>query len=658
MDPHQSRKCKWEGCLSYDVASRSVYCQEHKRQHYQARPPESDKNQAFSEPAPIPPLGPFRNHATPRLGINDILSPVPSSPSKEKKQLPGGKHVARKSAKHSSDSGLPYAAFPTSPNVRPAKRQRTSGVHNASELYSRSDSSSFAENGIPQQSNRGMFRQPEERTYKLSALDDFALRPKNSEAVTERTRLKLYNNQRQFHQGDNYPNNSSRLTSTPSEPPRTTNLSGSTASGPFLIDLTGDDDPESTLPRPKLQVPPENHVTNGITTEHRPSYRHFDKNPGPQSERNFFAGSGNHQRCEGPLRQPGGTPSSQAGRCVEQGPRALKPSQNGFPSAPNEQPTLNPLKEISLVSPTSKQKLDMPVPNSVLGPAHKNSPIPSNEFDIALAEERQPANGNRSIHPNEEPSAPVGSNLGASETEQIMTKKNKKIKKSAVQANLATNVPAPLEPRTAVVTTPEARPGPLSSLLRGHKWKEMTPEERRLFWVSQHDPDKLDAHIYSENNRPFRPGDVLFGVANDALPPRPKRPATHFAYIDPRTHYSQRQSEDWYYQKQKEISARGNRKVGFGNTIKRAAEQKRAAERKRAAEQKRAVPEPNPEQTQDKLPQRVRENPKWLAAVDILSQIEAQARHQKKTNPRWDAATGKAKENTPELVSDADIESS
>ncbi|KAI0456863.1 hypothetical protein F5B21DRAFT_113702 [Xylaria acuta] len=654
MDRHEPRICHWEGCYSFDVISGGVYCLEHKTQHHRGRSPQSGKNQAFSGSSSNPPLGPSRNPFSP-------FSSGTASPTNEKKQLPD-KHTARKSVKQPSNSGQAQFASATSPvrrpsvdtlpgNPRPVKRQRPPDVPNVSGLYSRSDSSSFSENGIPHLSSRGMFRQSEERTYKLSAVDDFALRPKKKEAANESARSKPYNDQRQLHRGDSHLSNSSRPAPTSSKPPQTTSLKGNVRSGSFVIDLTRDDDLVPPLPRPKPQPTPNNHVPNGITTKPR---RSSDGNPNLPCEQKGVPASDDKQRYEGPpLSQPGGISQAHNGRLVEQARdlHTKKPLQNVVPSALAVQPTSKPSNGILSEALISKQKPNIPALNNGSGPVHLTpSHISTHEHDLPPVKNRQLTNGIHESPSNEKNSASVNSSLGASVTEQIMAKKPTK---TSVQSKPILDAPpipqfqaagiAPLQQTTS-------RQGPLSALLGGREWKKMSPEERRLFWVSQHDAGKLDAQIYSENNRPFRPGDDLFGVADDALPPRPQRSATHFDYIDPRIHYSHQQSEEWYQQKQKEISARGRtRKTGLGEAVKRAVQRKRGASK------------PNQKQKRDNLPQRVRENPKWLKALEVLEQIEAQARSNKETSQlqREKTAKGKAKATTTvELDSDTDMQSS
>ncbi|TRX95128.1 hypothetical protein FHL15_003820 [Xylaria flabelliformis] len=639
MDSHERQTCRWEGCLYDVVPSGGVYCLKHKTQHHQGRRPQSDKNQALSNLA----ISPQKS-----FSINPSLSGT-ASPTNEKKQLPD-KHTARKSVKQSSNSGQAYISSTTSPMRRPsadtspgksrqAKKQHQAGAANVSGLHSKSDSSSFLENGIPHLSSRGTFRQSEERTYRLSAVDDFALRPKKKEAAKESARSKPYNDQRQSHRGDNHLSSSSRPALASSKPPQPTNFKGS--SGSFVIDLTRDDDLMPTFSRPKIQPSPNNHTPNGITGGLQPQ-RSSAESHNLTHERKDIPGPNNEQHYKSPpVFQSGG--NSQVHHGYTKQTRDLNtqsPLLNAVPSAPTPKPSNGIISEATI----SKQKSNMPALNNGSGPVHMNSPDTStSQHDLLPI--RQLANGTHQPSLDEKSSAPVDSSFSASVTEQMMAKK---IRKPLVQKEpILDTLPAPQLQVVSATPLQQRVLGQdtLSALLGGREWRKMSPEERRLFWVSQHDAGQMDAYIYSENNRPFRPGDPLFGVADDALPPRPQRPATHFDYINPTIHYSRPRPEEWYKQKQKEISARGNKKAGFGEVTKRAVERKR-------------------KRKENTLPQRVRENPKWLQAIEVLEQIEAQVRKQREETSqsqprRIKTAKGKAKAvQTVEPDSDTEMQSS
>ncbi|KAI0873728.1 hypothetical protein GGS24DRAFT_379277 [Hypoxylon argillaceum] len=677
MDLHHPPKCKWEGCRSYNVVAGSEYCLEHKGQYHRVRPLQPDKGQAFLTSSSNPRPGLLGNPTTTRI-VNrstengPMNKPPPSgttSPTKEKKLL-SDKHTARKSVKQPPILGQPHVASPTSPvrgpsidiqssDPRPAKKQRLSSIPNVSELYSRSESSSFSENGIPHPSKRGMFRQSEERTYRLSAVDDFALRPKKKEATNESARSKAYSGLRQLHRGESHLSSSSRQTPPSSRLPQSAGHSGSARSSSLVIDLTVDDDLQPPLPRLKPQPSPKNPTPNGIEVGQQKPQRFSNGNRGLACEGKELVVLENKQRRDGPLNtQPSGVPQIQQRRFVGESsnPHTQKPPENVISDVPTVQATLKPANGISSETSISKQMPHSLALKNGTGSVHYEFSRNSTQEASLPTKENHSTNGTRQFPLNEKNAAPVNSAPGTSERKEMAIKK---ITKSIVRANPIPATPITPELEASRVTlshsntgrqvpvqgvdhapTPpidEHQPitiisqGPLSAALGGRVWKKMSPEERRLFWVSQHDPEKLDAQIYSENNRPFRPGDDLFGVADDALPLRPKRPATHFDYINPRTHYSHQESEALYLQKQKEFPARGNRKTRFGEAIKRGVLRKQAA------------PKPSQKQKRDKLPQRVRDNPKWLAALDVLERLESQARDKSIIN---------------ELSFDADIESS
>ncbi|KAI1451398.1 hypothetical protein F4805DRAFT_463824 [Annulohypoxylon moriforme] len=129
-------------------------------------------------------------------------------------------------------------------------------------------------------------------------------------------------------------------------------------------------------------------------------------------------------------------------------------------------------------------------------------------------------------------------------------------------------------------------------------------DEKRQTLESKHDPIQFDSYIYGKNNEPFRPGSALFGLPPWKQPARPTRPATHYAHIDPRIHWSHPRSDTWYDKKRREIHERGNRKDNFGRAAARAAKRKR--------EESNSIVS---------LPDRVKSNPQWLAALDELDEM-------------------------------------
>ncbi|KAI0836672.1 hypothetical protein F5Y06DRAFT_100611 [Hypoxylon sp. FL0890] len=153
----------------------------------------------------------------------------------------------------------------------------------------------------------------------------------------------------------------------------------------------------------------------------------------------------------------------------------------------------------------------------------------------------------------------------------------------------------------------------LGSKVRSPSWRRLELEKKRQALISNHDPGKFDSYIYGENNEPFRPGSALFGLPPKFQPLRPTLPAPHFAYIDPRIHWTFPRSEKWHHQKQKEIRERGNRKRNFGQAAARAARRKRERGNTRV-----------------ELPERVKNNPKWMAALDELDGMAEQYHAEKR----------------------------
>ncbi|KAI5858240.1 hypothetical protein GGS23DRAFT_587249 [Durotheca rogersii] len=154
-----------------------------------------------------------------------------------------------------------------------------------------------------------------------------------------------------------------------------------------------------------------------------------------------------------------------------------------------------------------------------------------------------------------------------------------------------------------------AGPSGLASLVQGRSWRHLNPEERRQVWLANHDPDVFDGYIYGKANEPNRPGSSLYGVPDYLQPSRPTRPAARYAHIDPRIHWAQPRSQKWYREKQEEIRERGAKKSNFGKAAARAA-------------QRRREEADNPPRMD--LPERVRNNPAWLAAIDELDEIAEQ----------------------------------
>ncbi|KAI1763838.1 hypothetical protein GGR53DRAFT_345366 [Hypoxylon sp. FL1150] len=185
-----------------------------------------------------------------------------------------------------------------------------------------------------------------------------------------------------------------------------------------------------------------------------------------------------------------------------------------------------------------------------------------------------------------------------------------------------------------VPNTPNGKPS-LASMFPNRTWKSLNPEERRQVYIAQHDPKKFDEAIYGKLNEPYRPGSALFGLPEYKQPPRPVRPATHFAHIDPRVYWKRPRSS---HVKQDEIRERGNRKSRFGRAAATAARRKQKDEEDGVSMD---------------LPERVKSNPAWLAAVDELDQM-AHAYHAQRRGKARQRAPERKENDKERVVNDSD----
>ncbi|KAB5577517.1 hypothetical protein GE09DRAFT_1213751 [Coniochaeta sp. 2T2.1] len=103
-------------------------------------------------------------------------------------------------------------------------------------------------------------------------------------------------------------------------------------------------------------------------------------------------------------------------------------------------------------------------------------------------------------------------------------------------------------------------------------------------------------------------------------PPPRKQPVPpdelFYAHIDPRVHWPQVHSDEWYEKKMQEIQARGGRKANFGKAAERMREQTLREE---------AI------SWEDSLPEKIRQNPAWVRA---LRELRKQQEQPQKNSPR------------------------
>lgn len=123
----------------------------------------------------------------------------------------------------------------------------------------------------------------------------------------------------------------------------------------------------------------------------------------------------------------------------------------------------------------------------------------------------------------------------------------------------------------------------------------------------------FDSLIYRQEGAATPPRGISVNVRKAEPPPLPPKPAQldgpFYAHIDPRVHWPQPHSAEWYEKKLKEIQARGGRKASFGGAAQRL-KQRREAE--------------GPVSFEDSLPSKIRENPAWVRALKELHEDQSQ----------------------------------
>lgn len=179
------------------------------------------------------------------------------------------------------------------------------------------------------------------------------------------------------------------------------------------------------------------------------------------------------------------------------------------------------------------------------------------------------------------------------------------------------------------------------------RWQQLTPVQRRKTLVDMHDADEFDSVIYSKANESSQPKSVFYDIPPYALRAAPSsRPMPIVsAHFNPWTHWTHARTPEWHAQKQAEIKARGNRKDprNFGQAAKRLAQGKAARGHL-------------PSYRKQELPDRVKTNPSWMAALSELGKLtEAYHADQRaKTQQRKKRAKGKDKARL--FDDDGDIE--
>ncbi|KAI1812480.1 hypothetical protein GGS20DRAFT_22276 [Poronia punctata] len=663
MDPPPVRKCKWLGChcnvmpgQGSDGVAES-YCPEHRKKFGQCNPPSSAKDQPSPVPLPHPLPGPVKRPATAepanRVAKTVFLQrekevPKSSPATNPKKQLPA-KYIARKSTQQPSVSRHPTHSPAThappkrkfDKNMSPtaqdaAKRPRlctTLDKPNASDAPLDPGRRSLFENIIPQPVKRGISRQSEEKGLQHSAIDDFALRPRKNEVKELAESRPADEDQRRPHRA------SSQIADGRSTPNLNGNIHAVTQKRGVqptsettehqIIDLTGEDEPEALAPRSQQTQRPPARASPAITYEgHSVTWK---------------------------------TPSVRAGSYT----------------APSPTPITNPESQHNAIPLASGKRNNISAPESGVDGVDNGSTLPQRQDTLPVTElDKDDDTGikaTKTTHApllNEKNLSPSNSSTSSSSkagpavkqastsipqftpTQDIANKLDPQVDRVGVVHKADAREPTAREKTPTPAGIESTTVGPLTALLGGRKWVEMTPEDRRLFWISIHDPVAFDAAIYSENNRPFRPGDSLFGLPECEWPPRPTRPAKIFQYIDPRLHYSHHcRTEEWHEGKQAEITDRWNRKKHVRELLARRTKHQTSLNEAGTSNSNGEASNPQEdrlksngqahtegdklstqEQTSEDLPKHVRDHPKWVAALAVLKDLEAQARSMRTKN--------------------------
>ncbi|KAL1867249.1 hypothetical protein VTK73DRAFT_4262 [Phialemonium thermophilum] len=116
----------------------------------------------------------------------------------------------------------------------------------------------------------------------------------------------------------------------------------------------------------------------------------------------------------------------------------------------------------------------------------------------------------------------------------------------------------------------------------------------------------FDALIYSQESSSAPPPGIQV-IKRDVPQLISSGDTPHYAHIDPRFHWPQERSERWYKQKQEEIAARGGRKTRFGKVVDSMKGQRLQA---------------GITTFEDRLPERIRNDPAWVRGLKALEEAE------------------------------------
>ncbi|KAK8073500.1 hypothetical protein PG994_004399 [Apiospora phragmitis] len=183
--------------------------------------------------------------------------------------------------------------------------------------------------------------------------------------------------------------------------------------------------------------------------------------------------------------------------------------------------------------------------------------------------------------------------------------------------------------------------------LTSQRWQQLPPVERHKILLDMHDVDEFDSVIYSKANESSQPKSVFYDIPSYALrataSSRPLLKAS--AHFNPWTHWTHARTPEWHAQKQEEIKARGNRKdpKNFGQVAKRLAEGK-------------AMRGHLPSYRKQELPDRVKTNPSWMAALAELDNLREAYHADQRTKAQQRKKGGKGKGKARLLDDDGDVD--
>ncbi|KAK6950658.1 hypothetical protein Daesc_007182 [Daldinia eschscholtzii] len=612
-----------------------------------------------------------------------VKAPLPSAgPTNEKKQLPA-KMVARKTAGATSSNSKqevvgarkvepkpPFYSSPTgdttSSSQRPLKRLRLSTDVDKGEKEAHHRISSFPESRSYPSPVVAMTN-PNDNGHVTVEASDFALRPRNGipspletaprpRSQEGRSTPKILVKNRPRKQQGSYDKSQSHKVSTHE-----------------IIDLTGDDKPDhrpsnsiaetSNVNTPKYREGHAGGSAKAQVSQGKDTHKSQRNGVPARKEQNGIRKISSHLTPRPLLRKPHVhiaprpastllSPDSQvASPATEpksandkqapiQDPKppperhAVVVHQNDGQNHPNSEvtiPTQDTGRGVDHVSPkpppiTSPTPIPVPVSDTVMTNGVNRGQFPSeqvaeyikkvlqNPTRINIPPPKSPQIGLGTPLPrlnSEEASNPTWRSQSREESDLSSTQTvgRSQVVEARPLAKGHQAAPKTVQPTNDLERPPNTRarePG-LASIFQNRRWKHLNPEERRQVWISKHDSDKFDSYIYGKLNEANRPGSALFGLPEYQQPPRPTRPAAHYGHIDPRVHWTHSRSKKWYHEKQNEIYRRGTRKSNFGQVVTRTVKRKRDEGDDRI-----------------ELPDRVKNNPAWLSALDELDAMAEQ----------------------------------